>query len=304
MKYAYSEGVGRDRNLTVIGMVAFVLAFVIAVAIVIKPALAMTSTALVVAPESSLFDAGDNVVGVSNDAAPGFASGSIASDGSGKTDLYLTPEYLFGRNITLGEIKSMSYWTKKDSSHAVNVADWFINIYTSPYVGDESTPNWYGDRIGTEPYFAKNINETVGAWNEWSTDGANNQLRFFESTQGAVGSNFGTYTDEVWSDFITGTALSGETYASRDVLFVSPQTASANANGFNGQIDGLTITLTDGSVATVNFEAFNVVNNTVACKNNGWKTAKDSNGNTSFKNQGACVSYVVASDKASFKRAE
>lgn len=38
-----------------------------------------------------------------------------------------------------------------------------------------------------------------------------------------------------------------------------------------------------------------------SCKNNGWKTAMTSDGKA-FKNQGACVSYVQANEKAAFKR--
>lgn len=37
------------------------------------------------------------------------------------------------------------------------------------------------------------------------------------------------------------------------------------------------------------------------CKNNGWKDVARENG-SSFKNQGQCVAYVVASEKASFRR--
>jgi hypothetical protein len=254
------------------------------------------TTNLVVTPTSTVYDS-NNVTGVATDSAPGFAHGSLASDGSGKTDIYITPEMLFGHGITLGDIDSMSYWTKKSSNHVVDPTDWFVNIYTKPYIGDISTPSWYGDRIGTEPYFAVNLNDPANTWNMWSTGSIDNQLRFFESTAGAPGATFGSYTDSTWSDFVAGTALSGQAYATQSVLFISPQTGSTNANGFTGQIDGLTIILKDGSVATVNFEAFNVVNSKDQCKNSSWKSAVDANGD-SFKNQGLCVSYVASNGKS------
>lgn len=255
-----------------------------------------TMTNLVVTPTSTVYDS-NNVVGVAGDSAPGFQYGSLASDGSGKTDMYFTPQMLFGHDVTLGDIASMSYWTKKGSDHVVNPADWFVNIYTKPYEGDVSTPTWYGDRIGTEPYFAVNLNDPANTWNRWATGSIDNQLRFFESTAGAPGATFGSYSDPTWDDFVAGNALSGQAYATRSVLFFSPQTGSATADGFTGQIDGLTITLKDGSVATVNFEPFNTVSSKDQCKKDGWKTALDANGN-SFKNQGLCVSFVASNGQS------
>ncbi len=213
-----------------------------------------TTTNLVVRPSSVGIYGANNVVGVAGDAATGFSTGSLASNGAAKTDMYFTPSMLFGRDITLGEVATMSYFTKTGATHVVDTRDWYLAIYTKPYVGDVSTPNWYGDRIGAEPYFSNGINDPANTWNQWSTNGASNKLRFFESTAGALGANFGSYTDPDWSTFVASTALSGQPYASHAVLSFSVQTASAWAVGFIGQLDGLRITLTDGSVATVNFE--------------------------------------------------
>jgi hypothetical protein len=169
--------------------------------------------------------------------------------------MYFTPEALFGgREVALGDVAGISYWTKKGTTHVADPGDWFINIYTKPYVGDASSATWYGDRIGTEPYFSANLSDPANTWNQWSTGGASNKLRFFESTQGAPGANYGSYSDPDWSTFIAGNALSGSAYAAHKILYFSPQTASGWAAGFTGQIDGLRIELTDGSVATINFE--------------------------------------------------
>lgn len=251
----------------------------------------VTTTNLIVTPSSAVFDA-NNVNGVPLDAAPGHAHGSFASNGSAKTDMYFTPEMLFGRSsVTLGQIASISYWTKKGTLHTADPRDWYLTIYTKPYPGDVSTPTWYGDRIGSEPYFSQNLTEIAGAWNKWTTDGPANKLRFFESTAGAPGANFGTYADPDWTTFVSGNALSGSPYAGHELLSFSIQTASGWAAGFTGQLDGARIQLTDGSVATINFEPFVVATDKDACKNNGWKNLARANGST-FKNQGDCIQYV------------
>lgn len=217
-----------------------------------------TSTNLIVRPGSPAIST-NNVLGVAGDPAPGYSGGSFASDGTGKTDIYFTPQILFGRDITLGEIASISYWTKKGTTHAVNAADWYIAIYTKPYSGQAVSGLWYGARIGSEPYFSASISDPANAWNEWTTDGAGNVLRFFESTAGATGATFGSYSDPHWSTFVAGSALTGPNgggapRATQELLTFSLQTGGGWADGFTGQLDGLRIELSDGSVATVNFE--------------------------------------------------
>ena len=139
-----------------------------------------TTTNLVVQPSSPIFDE-NNVTGVAGDFAPGFASGSFASNGIGKTDMQFSPQTFFGRDVTLGEIKSMSYFTKTGATHTVDPRDWYVNIYTKPYAGDVSTPAWYGDRIGTEPYFSSSLSDPANTWNQWNTTPGNNRLRFLRA---------------------------------------------------------------------------------------------------------------------------
>ena len=208
--------------------------------------------------------AGNNVAANATDGAPGFPVGSFVASATvagAKTEMYFSPTTLFGRDdIKLEEIAGITYFTKTGATHAADPRDWYLNIYTEFYPGDVSTPGWYGDRLGAEPYFAKDIADPANTWNQWSLDGATNQLRWFESTQGAVGATFGSYTDPDWFTRVSGNALSGQPYAAHEVLYFSVQTASAWANGFTGQLDGLRITLDDGSTATINFEP-----NTPAC---------------------------------------
>jgi hypothetical protein len=228
---------------------------------------------------------------VAMDAAPGFAYGSFAHNGgAAKSEIYLTPQSLFGRDIKIGDIVSISYWTKGVAQTGSQL-DWALAIYTKPYSGDLSTPAWYGDRYGAEPYFSWDLNAPASTWNQWSSDTGDNQLRFYESTQGAPGANFGGYTDPFWSTFKTSSALSSQPRAGQDVLFISIQTGSAWSSGFTGKLDGLRVELTDGSVANVNFEPYVVATSPDACKKDGWKTLLRADG-SAFKNQGGCVSYV------------
>jgi uncharacterized repeat protein (TIGR01451 family) len=231
----------------------FLLIAVLAFACIAVSAQTVTNT--VVTPTSpGVFDS-NHVTGVIGDSAPGFAGGSLASDGIAKTDMYFTPEALFGRAVTITEVAKISYWTRKPTTHTPEPIDWALILYTKPYAGDVSSPTWYGDRIGSEPYYAISLTDPGNTWNKWSTDGANNRMRFYESTDGAPGANFGTYGDPDWAAFKSGNALSGSPYGGHAILFFSIQTGSGTAAGFFGQVDGARIELTDGSIATINFEA-------------------------------------------------
>lgn len=254
-------------------------------------AFAQTNTTFVVTPLSPVFSA-NNIVGVALDSAPGFKHGSFKSDGSGKTDMYFSPETLFGREVKVGEVQSMSYWTKKGLSHAVEPRDWYLVVYTKPYAG-QLLGGWYGVRLGMEPYFATNLSDIPNEWNEWSTAGPVNQLRVFESTY----NYFGSYSDPTWQVMKGQTSLAGSRgpgvpYASQPIRFFSVQTGSGTATGFTGQVDGLKVVLTDGSVANVNFEPFLVAGDMESCKKGGWSSLFRPDG-SSFQNQGDCVSYTT-----------
>ena len=121
-------------------------------------AYSQTTTNVIVTPSSPVFSS-NNVSGVPLDAAPGYPSGSFASNGVAKTDMYFTPESLFGgREITVGQVASMSYWTKTGSTHAVDPRDWYLVIYTKRYAGQVGS-SFYGTRIGSEAYFSENISD-------------------------------------------------------------------------------------------------------------------------------------------------
>jgi len=278
------------------------LAITIAAVLGAAVATSQTTTNVVVTPSSPVFDC-ENISGVPMDSAPGFPFGSFASTGgpattcksgglSYKTDMYFPPESLFGgRSITVGDVSSISYWTKKGTTHAADTRDWFLVIYTQRYNGQLGS-SFYGVRIGTEPYLSADVSDPINTWNQWTTSGPANKLRFFESTY----NYFGSYTDPDFTSFVTGTSLAGSRgpgvpYATQPILYFSVQTATAWAANFTGQVDGLRIQLKDGSVAAINFEPFLVATDKESCKQNGWTSLKRADGST-FKNQGDCVQYV------------
>jgi hypothetical protein len=193
------------------------------------------------------------VVGVADDGAPGFEGGSFAASGTPKAELHFTPSGLFGHEITIGDIARMSFFTKKGTTYAVDPIDWYLTLYTEKYPGQ--TSGWYGARLSTEPCYSSNINAPANTWNLWSTDGATNQLRFFESTY----NYFGSSTDSTWAELLTESSLSGAgprisvPYAEQQVRYVTMQTGSG-AVEFEGQVDGLEIELKDGALAIIDFE--------------------------------------------------
>jgi hypothetical protein len=186
--------------------------------------------------------------------ATGFAPGSWQANATvagEKSEYYVSPQMLFGRDVTIGELSDISYFTMKNTTHTEDAADWYINIYTKP---DSNLPvhgSWYGNRIGSEPYFSENLVDPCNTWNQWVTEaGQNNRLRFFDSTN----NYFGSYTDGFLSD-LTGNPA----YKNQQILLFSIQTGSAWANGFTGLVDGLSIRLTSANVGQVNFIAMQLV---------------------------------------------
>jgi hypothetical protein len=200
--------------------------------------------------------AATNVNGDTTTFAPGFDSGSWAANGgASKQELYIPVTTLFGsQTVTIGDIASVSYWTNKPGDQGS--PDWTFLIYTAPQTGDPS----YHTRLNSEPYFSNNLSAPSNSWNEWSSDGSTNQMRFYDQPRSGT---YGTYTDptldQITSGPVTwnGAGQSGTTvdYTNEVITTFSLQTGSAWANGFSGLVDGLTITLKNGDVAYVNLEA-------------------------------------------------
>ena len=104
--------------------------------------------------------------------APGQADATVAGQ---KSEYYITPLPLFGSDVTIGEISSISYFTKKNTTHTADAADWYINIYTIPDANLPVHGTWYGNRIGSEPYFSENLIRPCNTWNQWNTAAGKNE---------------------------------------------------------------------------------------------------------------------------------
>lgn len=211
-----------------------------------------------------------NPIGVAGDAAPGFGTGSFQANGATKTAIEITPEVLFGAgsSFTIGDIANVSFWTKQSAvpSDPGTYLNWYLEIYTTPTgSGDDS---WYRRRLNFEPYFSPDLsdaNQPADTWVEWSTDASANQLRVFDANRGDGGPVYGTYADPFlsdiqvgpidWSTFSSGYSDTPVTYENDDVMRLAIATGSGWAAGFDGQVDGVTVTLHNGQVATVDFEA-------------------------------------------------
>ena len=205
--------------------------------------------------------AGTNVSGNAGTSAPGFVSGSWQSPGvGGKSESYIAASTLFPTfgAVTINDLASISYWTNKSGTTAD--VDWTFLIYTAPTgIGTGDVSPGYHSRLNAEPYFTQTPNASVTAntWHEWTSGGAN-ALLFYDQPRGG---SFGTYADPTLADLQAGTVTWGNsvTYDYRTsadtISYFSLQTGSAWANGFNGLVDGMTITLKNGDVGIVNFEA-------------------------------------------------
>lgn len=133
--------------------------------------------------------------------------------------------------LTIGDIASISYLTKRpDGTNSSR--DWWIQIYTRP-TGDGDASSWYHAR------FINNYQEhtETDVWTEYSTD-AQIAPMTFRNQAGGDPLNFADFKAE---------------FGDQLVEMISVQTDSG-WDGFNGYIDGLTITLENSNVGRINFE--------------------------------------------------
>lgn len=133
--------------------------------------------------------------------------------------------------LKVSDIASISYWTKRPDG-TVASQDWAAYIYTRPD-GINDKKSWYGY------CFINNYNDhtNIGDWVQYSTDSG--------MTWRDQAGNAGYFTGKDLAYLKTN-------YGTELVEMISVQTMS-NYTNFNGYMDGLTITLADGSVGTVNF---------------------------------------------------
>jgi hypothetical protein len=139
---------------------------------------------------------------------------------------------LFGTDsLQVKDLQKISYFTKNYSVSS----DWWLTIYTMKDYKDETNNDygWYHSRLHANPDGASgNPND----WNLWSTDSGEStttQLTFRDDRRGL---QYFTLTQ------LTNGLSPGHDYKNEWIRAITFQTAS-NWNGFDGYIDGLTITL-------------------------------------------------------------
>lgn len=214
-----------------------------------------------------------DALGVPNNSAPGFSSGSFQANGNAKSAVRISADALFGSDssVTVGDLLALDYWTNQDVPASGTPVNWYIAMYT---VADQiNDDDWYGRRLNFEPYFSANRQEADNQWEQWSTDGVGsgneNKLRVFDANRGDSGPVFGTYTDPFlsdltsgqinWSDYSNAYVDDIFDYSDEEIWFIDISTGSSWAAGFDGLVDGFSISWNDGSgntlTSTVNLEA-------------------------------------------------
>jgi hypothetical protein len=128
--------------------------------------------------------------------------------------------------LTINDLESLSYWTKRPVGTPAGY-DWSLYIYTRP-PGDAS---WYGHRFIND--YASHTAE--GTWTQYHTGTGMTFTRI--SGPGSGPMSLAQLKAEHGTDLIE---------------MISVQTHS-NFVGFEGQMDGLIVMLTDGAVGRVNF---------------------------------------------------
>jgi len=131
--------------------------------------------------------------------------------------------------MTINDLAEISYFTKRPTGTPAG-QDWWVQIYTRP-TGSGDKSSWYHDR------FINNYNDhtNIGDWTKYSTN--DDAMTFRSNGLNVIG-------ESTLSELQTaaGTQL---------IEMISIQTNSG-WNGFDGYIDGLEITLNNGSVGTAN----------------------------------------------------
>lgn len=194
-------------------------------------------------------------------------------------------QYIHATSTKLADVSALSYWTKQNSasfaaglpSYQLPVCLYGLNTaQTNCATVPGSTQSSFTTLV-YEPYVDQgNAVVVPGTWQQWNVAAgklwSSRTVAGLTSTQGAV-----TYTLP-WLQ---------ATYPNATLLGFGVNVGSNNPF-YNTEVDGVQFNNT-----VYNFEPYVVVTSKDACKDGGWMTAKDSNGN-GFKNQGACVSFVAS----------
>lgn len=176
-----------------------------------------------------------------------------------KFELPIDPVALFGASFTIDQISSLTYHTNTVTPGAV---DFFMTLYTVPCVGGNAS--WYCHRITAEPmYFNGFVTPTPGTWNTYSTDAGSNQFTFYDSNNN--GGVFGSYPQPTlqdiqsgpitWNTYMAGGSSTPIDYGPETVKYIYLSTGSGTSATFDGYLDAVTISLTNGNTYNIDLEA-------------------------------------------------
>jgi len=204
------------------------------------------------------------------------SSGAFAYTGAGswhevypsaKEEVYIDAVSQLGGPFNVSDIASISYHTLNNGTNPSGV-DFYVIVYTDPTgpcpVGPSGS--FYCKRLIAEPYLADSYTPQVApVWSTWGTGAGTNQLRWCDPN---MSGNFGFYGQPTladlqggpinWSTW-PGNPTSGSAnatpinYATQKVKYISFQTGSGWAS-FDGYLDGITITKTNGDVYNIDLE--------------------------------------------------
>lgn len=131
--------------------------------------------------------------------------------------------------LTIDDLAEISYFTKRPAGTAAG-RDWWVQIYTRP-TGSGDGSSWYHDR------FINNYNDhtDIGNWVEYSTNAG--AMTFASNKLNVIGEST---LDQL------------KTAAGNQLIEMISIQTNSGWNGFDGYVDGLEITLTNGNVGQVN----------------------------------------------------
>lgn len=216
---------------------------------------------------------------VADNTAPGTPNTGALQLTTNNTDA-AKAQYLHATNTPLSSVNELSYSTKSVSGAVVADPSYQVGTCLGGVAG--------GICVGFanlvfEPYWNGTV--TQGSWQNW--DVLSGQL--WSSGNYAAG----TCTVQKGAGgppFYSIASLKTDC-PNAVVVGFGVNVGSYNPN-YNVEAD-----LVDFNGTVYNFELYYAVTDKNACKDSDWKTATDANGN-SFKNQGACVSYVASHGKS------
>jgi hypothetical protein len=195
---------------------------------------------------------GDNGLKATNEKRY-IGKGSWKATGEGEyVELYIDPSRYNLGHKRIKDIDYISYSTNKpDDEKSV---DFFLAIYTKPYNGGDK--EWYGHRLNAEPMYSKNINAPANEWNTWSTNGSNNQLRFFDGNHGPMGTYEDPTLEVIQEGSVTWQDGKAIDYREQEILYFKIGTGTAWHKEFkDAYLDDIQIHFKDSSYIKVDLEA-------------------------------------------------